>query len=126
MKEDDLSIIHSDDGLVADVRRMVEQTREGVARTVNAGMTLLYWRIGKRINEEILKGERAGYGEQILSTLSRQLEAEYGRGFSEKSLRHMLRFAEAFPDERIVSALMRQLSWTHSLRCFPSKSPWRR
>jgi len=41
------------------------------------------------------------------------LEGEFGRGFSEKSLRHMLRFAEAFPDEQIVSALRRQLAWTH-------------
>jgi predicted nuclease of restriction endonuclease-like (RecB) superfamily len=101
--------------LLDDLRRMIEETRQSVAATVNVALTLLYWRVGKRINEELLKGERAGYGEQIVSTVSRQLEAEYGRGFSEKSLRHMLRFAEAFPDERIVSALMRQLSWTHFL-----------
>jgi len=101
--------------LMEDLRQMIEETRQGVAVTVNAALTMLYWRIGKRINEEILKGGRAEYGEQIISTLSRQLEAEYGRGFSEKSLRHMLRFAEAFPDRRIVSALMRQLSWTHFL-----------
>lgn len=101
--------------LLADLRRMIEETRQAVATTVNAALTMLYWRIGKRIKEEILRGERAEYGEQIVSTLSRQLEAEYGRGFSEKSLRHMLRFAEAFPDRRIVSALMRQLSWTHFL-----------
>ena len=101
--------------LLEDLRQMIEETRQGVATTVNTALTMLYWRVGKRINEEILKGARAEYGEQIVSTLSRQLEAEYGRGFSEKSLRHMLRFAEAFPDERIVSALMRQLSWTHFL-----------
>jgi len=101
--------------LLEDLRRMIEETRQGVAVSVNAALTMLYWRIGKRINEEILKGARAEYGEQIVSTLSRQLAAEYGRGFSEKSLRHMLRFAEAFPDKRIVSALMRQLSWTHFL-----------
>ncbi|MFZ1597131.1 MAG: PDDEXK nuclease domain-containing protein [Anaerolineae bacterium] len=101
--------------LLEDLRQMIEETRQGVATAVNTALTMLYWRIGKRINEEILKGARAEYGEQIVSTLSRQLEAEYGRGFSEKSLRHMLRFAEAFPDERIVSALMRQLSWTHFL-----------
>lgn len=101
--------------LLEDLRRLIEDTRQGIAATVNAALTMLYWRVGKRINEEILKGERAEYGEQIVSTLSRQLEAEYGRGFSEKSLRHMLRFAEAFPDDRIVSALMRQLSWTHFL-----------
>jgi predicted nuclease of restriction endonuclease-like (RecB) superfamily len=82
---------------------------------VNAGLTLLYWRIGERIRREILKGARAAYGEEIVATVSRQLETEYGRGFSEKSLRHMIRFAEVFPDEKIVSALMRQLSWTHFL-----------
>jgi predicted nuclease of restriction endonuclease-like (RecB) superfamily len=53
------------------------------------------------------------YGEGIVSALGRQLTAEYGRGFSEKSLWHMLRFAEVFPDEAIVSALRRELSWTH-------------
>jgi predicted nuclease of restriction endonuclease-like (RecB) superfamily len=101
--------------LLDDLRRMIEETRQAVATTVNTALTQLYWRVGKRINDEILKGERAEYGGQIVSTVSRQLEIEYGRGFSEKSLRHMLRFAEAFPDERIVSALMRQLSWTHFL-----------
>jgi len=101
--------------LLEDLRRMIEETRQGVAVTVNAALTMLYWRIGKRINEEILKGGRAEYGKEIVVLLARQLEADYGRGFSEKSLRHMLRFAEAFPDDRIVSALMRQLSWTHFL-----------
>lgn len=101
--------------LLEDLRRMIEETRQGVATTVNAGLTLLYWRVGIRINEEILKGGRAEYGMEIVVSLARQLEVEYGRGFSDKSLRHMLRFVEAFPDERIVSALMRQLSWTHFL-----------
>lgn len=41
MSEEDLSIIQSDAGLMADVRSMIAQTRQGVARTVNAGMTLL-------------------------------------------------------------------------------------
>lgn len=59
--------------LLEDLRRMIEETRQGVAATVNAALTLLYWRIGKRISEEILKGGRAEYGEQIVSTLSRQL-----------------------------------------------------
>jgi predicted nuclease of restriction endonuclease-like (RecB) superfamily len=48
-----------------------------------------------------------------VQTLSAELVPQYGRGFSEKSLRHMVRFAEAFPDSQIVSSLLRQLSWTH-------------
>lgn len=95
--------------LLKDLRQMIEETRQGVAATVNTALTMLYWRIGKRLNDEILQGERAEYGKEIVVSLARQLEADYGRGFSEKSLRHMLRFAEAFPDKRIVSALMRQL-----------------
>ncbi|MDI9394127.1 MAG: PDDEXK nuclease domain-containing protein [Euryarchaeota archaeon] len=99
--------------LLEDIRHMIEDTRSVVATAVNAGMTMLYWNIGKRIHEEILKGERAEYGEEIVSNLSQQLVLEYGNGFSTKSLRHMIRFVEAFPDEQIVSALRRQLSWTH-------------
>lgn len=80
---------------------------------VNAGLTLLYWQVGDRIRREVLRQKRADYGEQIVSALGRQLEREFGRGFSEKSLRHMIRFAEAFSDVQIVSALLRELSWIH-------------
>ena len=41
------------------------------------------------------------------------LTEEYGKGWSAKQLRHCLRFAETFSDFQIVSALWRQLSWTH-------------
>ena len=96
-----------------EIRTLIEQTRQQVAVTVNSAMTMLYWRIGRRINSEILQERRAEYGKQIISTLSCQLRAEYGSGWSEKHLRHCLRIAETFPDEAIVSALGRELSWSH-------------
>lgn len=99
--------------LFHDLRSLIEETRSIVATTVNAALTMLYWRIGKRVNEEVLQGERAGYGEAIVSTVSRQLTKEFGGNFSEKNLRHMMRFTENFPDEQIVSTLSRQLSWSH-------------
>ena len=117
----DLKIIQSPAGLVADVRSMIEQTRDGVARTVNVGMTLLYWRIGKRIQSEVLQNQRAEYGKEIISTLSRQLEAEFGRGFGRRNLFNMLRFAEVFPDIGIVQSLIAQLGWTHFLHIIPLK-----
>jgi len=92
---------------------MIDEARQFVAATINTGLTMLYWRIGKRVNEEILQGKRAGYGKEIIVTLSRELVVEYGNNFAEKNLRNMLRFAEAFPDDQIVYALSRQLSWTH-------------
>ena len=84
-----------------------------VARQVNSALVLLYWRVGKRISQDILKEKRAEYGEQIVSAVSRELAAEFGQGFSEKNLWHMIRFVEVFPNEEIVSALWRELSWTH-------------
>jgi hypothetical protein len=101
--------------LLGEVRDLIIQARHETGRMVNAGLTLLYWKVGDRIRRDILEEKRAEYGAEIVQTLSAKLEAEFGRGFSEKSLRHMMRFAEAFPDERIVSALLRQLSWTHFL-----------
>jgi predicted nuclease of restriction endonuclease-like (RecB) superfamily len=126
MNTEDLAIIQNTDDLVADVRSMIAQTRDGVARTVNTGMTLLYWRIGKRIHNEILGEERAEYGKEIVSTLARQLVEEFGSGFSEKNLRRMVQFAEVFPDSEIVVSLIRQLSWTHILALIPLKKPLQR
>ena len=99
--------------LISDVRELILQAREGVARAVDSALTTLYWHIGCRIVQDVLKEKRAGYGEEIVSALGRQLEQEFGRGFSGKSLHHMTRFAQAFPDKEIVSALRRQLTWTH-------------
>jgi len=99
--------------LLTDIRQLIGQSRAQLATAVNSALTLLYWHIGQRIQHEVLKGERAEYGEQIVISLAKQLETDYGRGFSSKNLRHMLRFAEVFPTEEIVYALSRQLSWTH-------------
>ena len=45
--------------LVNDLRTLIEEARSAVSVTVNSAMTMLYWRIGKRINDEVLHGERA-------------------------------------------------------------------
>ena len=84
------------EALLHDIRQLIDDSRSRLAVTVNSALTLLYWNIGQRIHTEVLKGERAEYGEQIVATLAKQLETGYGRGFSSKNLRHMLRFAEGF------------------------------
>src|ERR1700689_2776685 len=63
---------------------------------------------------------------QTAATLSRQLVAEYGRGYSEKNLRRMIQFAEAFPEEEIVATLWRQLSWSHFRELLPLTQPLQR
>jgi predicted nuclease of restriction endonuclease-like (RecB) superfamily len=112
--------------LISEIRQLIEASRQQLASTVNSALTLLYWQIGQRIRNEVLQGERAGYGEQIVSTLANQLEADYGRGFSVKNLRHMLRFAETFSDGSIVLTLSRQLAWSHFLVLIYLKDPLQR
>jgi hypothetical protein len=99
--------------LLDELRGMIQSTRERVARTVNRELVLLYWTIGRRIRQDVLGTERGKYGEEIVSTVSRQLSAEFGSGFSPQNIFHMLRFAEVWPDEEPVAALAERLSWSH-------------
>ena len=114
------------DRLLNDVRTLIEAARDQVARTVKSTLVALYWHIGKRLREDVLKKQRAEYGEQIVSSLVTQLTAEYGKGFSRQNLFRMIRFAEVFPDEQIVSSLMRQLSWTHLIYIIPIEDSLKR
>ena len=77
--------------------------------------------MGKRINDEILKNERAEYGKQIIAKISTQLESNFGRNFTEKKVRRMIQFTDQFPDFEIVVTLSRQLSWSHFLILIPLK-----
>lgn len=113
-------------GLYVEVRELILHAREQTAQAVNSALTMTYWHVGNRVRHEILKNKRADYGQEIVSALARQLESEFGRGYSEKSLRHMIRFAEAFPNLQIVSSLLRQLSWTHFLAIIYQKDPLQR
>lgn len=129
IKRDSKGVAKTDSGaasLLEEIRSLIEQTREGVAASVNAGLTMLNWRIGERLSQEVLKGERAEYGKEIVVSLSRQLELEYGKGFSEKNIRRMIQFSEVFPNEEIVVSLVRQLSWTHFIALIPIKDDLRR
>jgi predicted nuclease of restriction endonuclease-like (RecB) superfamily len=112
--------------LAIEIAGMIEASRQQVAQTVNAALTALYWGIGARLRRDVLQARRAEYGARIVAGLGRQLEGRYGRGFGEKSLRHMLRFAEAFPDPEIVSALRRQLSWSHFKQVIYLEDPLQR
>ena len=112
--------------LVGDIRRLIETSRQNVAIAVNTGLTILYWQIGSRIRQDILKEKRAEYGKEIVVTVSRQLVSEFGEGFTDKNLRRMIQFAEAFPDMEIVVTLSRQLSWSHFVGILPIKDDLQR
>ena len=108
-----MSMPSQHNSLFVNIKQLIEDSRQQVAVAVNATMSMLYWRVGKQINEDLLQNARAEYGEQVVKSLALQLQGQYGKGWSEKQLRHCMQFASVFADEAIVSTLWRQLSWSH-------------
>lgn len=106
-----LTLLHMD--LVTELRQLIDSARRRAAVAVNAELTLLYWQVGERIHREILGGQRADYGDEVVAALARHLCAEYGRGWSARQLRLCIRFAQAYPEAQIVHTLCAKLSWSH-------------
>jgi predicted nuclease of restriction endonuclease-like (RecB) superfamily len=99
--------------LLNEIRQLITASRTRLAVTVNAELTTLYWHVGQRIQAEIVQGQRAEYGQQVIANLSQKLTAEYGRGWSERNLAYMVRFADMYPDLNILHTLCAKLSWSH-------------
>lgn len=95
--------------LFNDISSLISDSKNFVATAINSTLTILYWKIGKRIKEDILKSKRAKYGEEIISTLSKNLQEVYGKGWSKQQLWNYLYTVETFPDLQIVVTLSRQL-----------------
>ena len=136
MKNTTMNEMEKNDGMIAqlaqqsliqDLRQIINQARGRVAATANYELTMMYWHIGERINRDVLDNQRAEYGKQIVATVSRQLQEEYGKkGFEERTIRRMMKFAQMYPDIQIVSPLVSKLSWTHFLIVMPLKDELQR
>ena len=109
--------------LLEDLRSLILSARQRIAVVANSTTTLLYWHLGQRLLKENLQNQRAAYGKQILATVSRELTAEFGRGFSYATVNRAIQFSELFPDPEIVSTLSTQLSWSHFMELLPIKEP---
>ncbi len=105
---------------------LIDSSRNRVATTINSELTLLYWNIGKQINENILKNKRADYGEQTIEVLSRNLVVKYGNSFSKRNIQYFMRFHTVFLNFEIVNSLSSQLSWTHIRYLLPIKDELKR
>ena len=99
--------------LLADLREIISRGKAQGVAAVNSALTLTFWHVGKRINDDVLQGERAGYGKQVIPALARDLVEQYGNSFVARNLHRMMQFAEMYPDPGIVKPLASQLSWTH-------------
>ena len=88
---------------------IIENRKIRIQSRVNQESVLMFWEIGKYISSVLLGGERAGYGKQILVTLSQELQKKYGNSFEYSNVTRMIKFATRFPDAEIVVPLAQQL-----------------
>lgn len=96
--------------IIPDIKAIIANAKDKAVRAVDNERTIMYWQIGQRIFEEEQQGkDRAEYGSYLIKYLSKQLQPEYGSGYSYRQLNWYRQFYRAFP---IVSALRTQLSWT--------------
>jgi predicted nuclease of restriction endonuclease-like (RecB) superfamily len=114
--------ISAEQSLFNELSLLIEQSQQQVVTHANSTLTMLFWHIGNRINKEILKNKRAEYAKQIVSTLSTQLKAQYGRNFEIRNLRRMMQFAEQFTNIEVILPLSKQLSWSHFVELLPLKN----
>jgi predicted nuclease of restriction endonuclease-like (RecB) superfamily len=114
MDNDDLTAMTPiDDALFGDVAGLIDSARQRVAVTVNSELVMLYWSIGKRVREEVLGGERAAYGQQVVRRLAERLTERYGRGWSRQNIERMVRFVAWLPDREKCSPVAGKLTWTN-------------
>jgi predicted nuclease of restriction endonuclease-like (RecB) superfamily len=117
-----MKIVDPEFNLFDELVVLIESSKKRVNRTVNGELNLLFWHIGKRINEEILLNNRAEYGKQVVPIIAEKLTAKYGRNFEVRNLRRMMQFATSMNDIKIVSPLAPQLTWSHVIELLSVKT----
>lgn len=101
------------DDLYNVIVQLIENRKHFIVKAVNESMITLYWNIGKTINDDILNGERAKYGEAVINEISKRLTVKFGKGFNKTSLFRMMKFYQKFSNYEIVATLSQQLTWSH-------------
>ncbi len=97
--------------LVAQIKSLLEESRQRIAVEINTTLLQTYWQIGKIIVEDEARHiGNAEYEKQSLRQLSKVLTREFGRGFSRSNLSNMRQFYLTHKDVQTPSG---QLSWSH-------------
>ena len=92
------------------IKEILATARSKAYSAVNFVMVEAYWEIGKSIVERQGGNPTAEYGTKLIEELSKQMTADFGKGFTVTNLKYMRQFYLAFPNRH---ALRDQLSWTH-------------
>jgi predicted nuclease of restriction endonuclease-like (RecB) superfamily len=111
------SLIPTPDGYsdwLRDLKTRIHSAQQRAALAVNRELVLLYWQIGRDI---LARQASQGWGAKVIERLAHDLRTAFPemKGFSPRNLKYMRAFAEAWPDEEFVQAVLAQLPWYHQL-----------
>jgi predicted nuclease of restriction endonuclease-like (RecB) superfamily len=97
-----------------DVLRRIDAARGRAVAAVNKELIDLYWNIGEHISRKIAAD---GWGQGTVEELAEYIRRRQpnARGFSARNLWRMMQFYETYHDQPKLSALLRELSWSHNL-----------
>ena len=114
MEKGNITFLYSPD-FIREIKQIIAQARQKAYTAINSAMVEAYWQMGRRIVEQEQQGkDRADYGSQLLKSLSKELTAEFGKGFSVGSLYYYRQFYQTFPE--IFATPWRILTWSHYKR----------
>jgi len=99
---------------LADLKGRIRAAQLRASMAVNRELVLLYWRLGRDILD---RQHRENWGAKVIDRLAADLKRAFPemKGFSPRNLKYMRAFAEAWPDEAIVQAVLAQFTWYHNL-----------
>jgi len=102
------------DTLYHDVKAIIDEGLLSANASVDGIALLTYWRVGRRIADEIKQGEsRADYGAQVILNLAERMKLDYAGNYSKRNLDYYCQFYRKFPDFEIVNACVHNLHWSH-------------
>jgi len=114
--------------LLASLRERIRSAQIQAALSVNRGLVLLYWQIGREI---LAQQAEQGWGARVIDRLAQDLRDAFPemKGFSPRNLKYMRAFAEAWPDEQFVQQVAAQMPWFHNCvlldkLSMPSEREW--
>jgi predicted nuclease of restriction endonuclease-like (RecB) superfamily len=90
------------------LKATIHQSKFHTALQVNSNMLMMYWLIGKELNEKI---EQENWGAKVIDTLSIDLQKEFPdmQGFSVRSLTYMKDFATKYDNGLILQQPVAEL-----------------
>lgn len=109
-----MDVNNRQDSLYCDIKAIVNAGLLAANASVDSIALLTYWRVGRRLVDEIKRGEkRADYGAQVIANLAERMKLDYSGNYSKRNLDYYCRFYRQFPDFEIVNSCVHNLHWSH-------------